>query len=317
MDIQLARTFLAIITTGNFRSAASTLNLTQAAISLRVKKLEEELGRELFIRSRAGASLTPAGEQFERFARSMMKVWEEARYHVAVPEGFDQTLIVGGEYSLWPKLGFRWLRLLERRMPTVSLRADVGKPDRLLRLMLDGVLDIAIMYSPQLRPGLEVEVLLEDSLVMVSTNREYTVELDDDYIMIDYGDEFIQAHKRHFPTNSSSQVTLALGTLSYRYIVEHKRTAYLPARFVQDHIDDEELFIVKDAPVFPFPAYVVWNPEKDSELMETALNLLRRISERVDEEQNEMLEDAGLEESHAFMVGAVIENTDIDNGTGK
>lgn len=310
MDINLAQTFLEILTAGNFRNAASRLHVTQAAVSLRVKKLEEELGHEVFVRSKSGVTLTAAGKQFERFARSMMKVWEEARYHVAVPDGFNDTLIVGGEYSLWPNFGFRWLRLLERQLPTVSLRADVGKPDRLLRLMLDGVLDIAIMYSPQLRPGLEVEVLIEDNLMLVSTDPEYTTELDDDYVFIDYGDEFVHAHGLHFPKFQSSQVTLSLGTLSARYVVEHKRAAYLPARFVQDLVDEEELYVVKGAPVFPFPAYVVWNPEKEHELMEKALRLLRRVAERIDEDQNELFEEEGIEQSASHELGMRITGTE-------
>jgi DNA-binding transcriptional LysR family regulator len=310
LDIQLARTFLEILTAGNFRNAASRLHVTQAAVSLRVKKLEEELGREVFIRSKSGVTLTPAGEQFERFARSMMKVWEEARYHVAVPEGFDETLIVGSEYSLWPKFGFRWLRLLERQLPTVSIRADVGKPDRLLRLMLDGVLDIAIMYSPQLRPGLEVETLLEDTLILVSTDPDYTTELDEDYIFIDYGDEFVHAHGIHFPHFQTSQVTLSLGTLSARYIIEHKRAGYLPARFVQDFIDDEELHVVKGAPVFPFPAYVVWNPEKEGEVLEKSLRLLRRVAERIDEDTHELFEDEGINDKLSFTPGIGLEGTE-------
>ena len=105
MDIVLAKTFLEVLTAGNFQSAAQRLFVTQSAVSLRIKKLEEELGREVFTRNKGGAILTPAGEQFERFARSMVKLWEEASYQVAVPAGLDSLLIVGCQYSLWPKLG--------------------------------------------------------------------------------------------------------------------------------------------------------------------------------------------------------------------
>jgi DNA-binding transcriptional LysR family regulator len=198
---------------------------------------------------------------------------------------------------------------LERQLPTVSIRADVGKPDRLLRLMLDGVLDIAIMYSPQLRPGLEVQVLLEDNLILVSTDPDYTTELDEDYIFMDYGDEFVHAHSLHFPNFQTSQVTLALGTLGARYIIEHKRAAYLPARFVQDFIDDHELHVVKGAPVFPFPAYVVWNPEKEGGALEKSLQLLKRVAERIDEDQNELFEDEGIGEELSFVLGIGIEGT--------
>jgi DNA-binding transcriptional LysR family regulator len=295
MDISLARTFLEIVTSGSFFNAAKRLNVTQSTVSVRVKRLEDELGRTLFLRTKSGTQLTPAGEQFERFARSMMKVWEEAKYQVGVPDTFDSALIIGSQYSLWPKFAFRWLRLLERLMPDVALRAEMGMPDRLLRMMLDGLVDIAVMYTPQLRPGLNVEVLMEDTLVLASTSPDYSAHLQDDYIFIDWGPEFAQAHKTHFPDFRASHVTLSLGTLSARYVIEHHRSAYFPVRFIENEIADGSLHLVPDAPVFPFPVYAVWSSEADTQLIARALDVLRRISGRVEDDQMEILEDAGME----------------------
>ncbi|MGJ8573070.1 MAG: LysR family transcriptional regulator [Hoeflea sp.] len=313
MDIALARTFLEIVTSGSFFNAAKRLNVTQSTVSVRVKRLEEELGRTLFLRTKSGTQLTPAGEQFERFARSMLKVWEEAKYQVGVPDTFESALIIGSQYSLWPKLSLRWLRLLERLMPDVALRAEMGMPDRLLRMMLDGLVDIAVMYTPQLRPGLNVEVIMEDSLVLASTSPDYSAHLKQDYIFIDWGPEFAQAHKTHFPDFRASHVTLSLGTLSARYVIEHNRAAYFPARFIEDEIADGSLHLVPDAPVFPFPIYAVWSSEADTQLVTTALDALRRISGRIEDDQMEMLEEAGMERQFASRLVDIIEGTDTEN----
>ena len=104
MDINLARTFLEIVATGNFVRAAERLHLTQTAVSMRVRVLEELLGRKLFVRNKAGASLTPAGEQFLRYAPTLVQVWERARNQVAVPPGLRAVIAVGGELSLWNPL---------------------------------------------------------------------------------------------------------------------------------------------------------------------------------------------------------------------
>ena len=87
MDIVLARTFLEIVAAGNFVRAAERLHVTQTAVSVRVQTLEELLGRKLFVRNKAGATLTPAGEQFLRYAPSLVQLWERARQQVAVPRG--------------------------------------------------------------------------------------------------------------------------------------------------------------------------------------------------------------------------------------
>lgn len=296
MDIQLARTFLEIVAAGNFVNASKRLFVTQSAVSLRVQKLEEELGLELFKRSKAGIELTPAGEQFERYARTMVKAWEDAKYQVAVPEGYDDNLIVGSQHSLWPRFGFRWLRLLERQLPRVTLRAELGPASHLITLMNDGLLDIGLMYMPQLRPGLEVEELFADDLVLVATDPDYGPDLDDRYVFVDWGPEFAAVHGMRFPEFNVSHVTLSVGALAARYIVNRQRAGYLPARVAEEFIERGELRIVAEAPVFPCPAYAVWTTEKAPDLMDKALSLLRRVGRKTEDEQQEVLDDAGVEE---------------------
>src|SRR3569623_267485 len=101
MDIALARTFLEIVSTGSFIKAADRLHVAQTTVSARVRLLEEQLGRPLFVRNKAGVNLTPAGERVLRFAPTFVQVWERARQQVAVPEGHRALLTIGSEVSLW------------------------------------------------------------------------------------------------------------------------------------------------------------------------------------------------------------------------
>jgi len=71
MDITLIRTFLEVSNTGSFVAACDRLFVTQSAVSLRIQRLEESLGHAMFTRSKAGAMLTPEGQQFERYAMSI------------------------------------------------------------------------------------------------------------------------------------------------------------------------------------------------------------------------------------------------------
>src|SRR3546814_14687332 len=101
MDISVARTFLEVVKTGSFVSAAANLNLTQTAVSARIRVLEDQLDRPVFTRNKAGAKLTPAGEQFLRFATTLVQVWDRARRAVALPPGRETVVTVGAELSLW------------------------------------------------------------------------------------------------------------------------------------------------------------------------------------------------------------------------
>ncbi len=294
MDIQLARTFLTIITEGNFGAAAATLYVTQSAVSLRVKRLEDLLGQRLFERSKAGIELTPAGRQFERFAISLVRVWEEARHQVAVPEGYKQTFIVGGQYSLLPRLIMRWLDRLEEHLPDYALRVEAGMPERLMRLLLEGALDMAIMYTPQLRPGFTVEKLFDEELVLVSADPDFGVELDERYVFVDWGPEFVAAHAVAYPDYVGARITHAIGSLGLNAIIRRGRAAYFPARVVRDELKSGRLHLVADAPTFTYPCYVIFNVEMDQHLLRVSLKQLRALSEAVDSQQDDIIDDLGL-----------------------
>lgn len=108
MDIELARTFLEIVSTGSFMRAAERLNVGQTTVSARIRALEMQLGRPLFVRNKSGASLTPAGEQFLRYAPTVVLLWQRARYQVAVPQGRQAVLTIGSEISLWQTVLLDW-----------------------------------------------------------------------------------------------------------------------------------------------------------------------------------------------------------------
>jgi DNA-binding transcriptional LysR family regulator len=154
MDIALARTFLEIVSSGNFVRAAARLHVTQTAVSVRVQTLEELLGAKLFVRNKAGASLTPAGEQFMRYAPLLVQMWERARHQVAVPPGLRAVVSVGGELSLWNPFLLDWLVWMRRSATQLAVRAQVRLPQELMSQVSEGVIDIAVMYAPQYRPGL-------------------------------------------------------------------------------------------------------------------------------------------------------------------
>ena len=82
MDIALAQTFLMVAETGSFIDAARKLNVTQSTVSARIRGLEELFGRPLFERSKNGASLTGAGEQFQKHALALVRVWQHAQLEV-------------------------------------------------------------------------------------------------------------------------------------------------------------------------------------------------------------------------------------------
>ena len=95
MDIALARTFLMVAETGSFIDAARKMNVTQSTVSARIKGLEDMFGRTLFDRSKNGAALTAAGEQFQKHALALVRLWQHAQHEFGLAGQHRDHLAVG------------------------------------------------------------------------------------------------------------------------------------------------------------------------------------------------------------------------------
>ena len=281
MDIGLARTFLEIVETRSFVRAAERLHVTQTAVSARVRTLEELLGRALFVRNKAGASLTPAGERFQRYAQTLVQVWERARHQVAVPTGKRALVTVGCEVSLWDPLLLEWLLWMRRAAPQLALRTEVGLGASLLDAVAEGSLDIAVMYAPQQRPGLQVELLIEERLVFVTTARGGRVPRVADYVHVDWGREFAARHDLAYPELANAPVVAGLGLLGREYILAAGGSGYFRESVVRGDLAAGRLRLVARAPVFVYPAYAVYSEGADPRVVEPALAGLRHVAHSV------------------------------------
>jgi len=284
MDLNLIRTFMEVSTTGSFAAASERLFVTQSAVSLRIQRLEDQLGRPLFIRSKAGAQLTGAGTEFEPFAQLLLRNWEQARQHVAIPEGFTRSLTIGAQTALWPRLGFRWIDALRAEFPDLSIRGELGMPASLTRSMVEGVMEIALTYQPTLRAGLRIAKVTDEELILVASWPNPTIDqLVGHYAYVDWSPEFLNFHQLHFPHLTNPGLTLDMGVLSALYIVNRRCAAYLPARYVKKHLDEGSLHLVPDAPVFAYPIWSVWREDLEQDIADVALKTLQSLVHHFDE----------------------------------
>lgn len=282
MDTELARTFLTVVAAGNFVGAAERLHVTQSTVSARIHALEDHLGCTLFVRNKGGTTLTPAGRQFEKHASTLVRTVQQARHDVGVPRGFSASLTVGGRFGLWEQLLLTWLPRMRRAAPEVSIRAEIGfEPDLMLGLV-EGRIDIGVMYTPQSRPGLKVEQLLEERLILVSSDPAAPPEPGPGYVFIDWGPEFYARHSASFPNFVGPALTANIGWLGLQHVLAEGGAGYFPARLVRDHLQAGRLTHLKDAPVFALPAYVVYPGDLDAELAATALGAMRELAARTD-----------------------------------
>lgn len=281
MDTELARTFLTVVSVGNFISAAERLNVSQSTVSTRIHTLEQQLGCSLFVRNKAGATLTPAGRIFQKHASTLVRTVELARQEVGIPKGFRGTLTIASRTGLWEQFLLQWLPLMQKAMPDVSIRAEIGFESDIMLGLVEGRLDIGVMYTPQSRPGLKVEHLFEEKLVLVSTNPNGAPEPEPGYVLVDWGPEFYIRHSASFPNFTGAALTANIGWLGLQHVLEHGGSGYFPIRIVQAHLQAKRLFVIKGAPEFSLPAYVVYALERDEDVLESAIAQIRSLAKTV------------------------------------
>ncbi|HEU4593001.1 MAG TPA: LysR family transcriptional regulator [Steroidobacteraceae bacterium] len=278
MDTELARTFLVVIASGSFVEAAQRLHVTQSTVSTRIQRLEETLGAELFVRNKSGTTLTPAGQQFQKHAALLTRTVEQARQEIGIISGFRATLTIGGRFGLWEDLLLRWLPVFAALAPDVAVRALIGFEEHLMETLIDGRADIGVMYTPHARPGLVIEPLLEEELVMASSRPDANAEPASDYIFVDWGAEFFAQHSLAYPNFSGAGLSVNNGWLGLQRLLANGGTGYFPQRMLRQHELAGKLRRVPGAAEFRLPAYLCYPAKVDSQPISLALETIRRIA---------------------------------------
>lgn len=277
MDIEFARTFLAVSATGNFVGAAAKLHITQSTVSARIKSLEQQLGTTLFRRGRGGAELTAAGSRFLRHAKALVRTLEQARHDVGLSSGFTAGLTLSGRIALWDGFLPDWTGWMRRKAPDISLRLEIGFEESIMQGMVQGTIDIGVMYTPESRPNIAVEHLFGESLILVTSDRD-RVWRDGGYVHVDWGPEFVAQFAARFPDVDTSAQRVNIGWLALQLIRSQGGAAYFPIRLVRRLLEAEQLFQVDDSPLITLPVYMVYPLDRQEPYMTTALEGLRELA---------------------------------------
>ena len=168
MSLRRYRLFTTVVEVGSITRAAGVLHIAQPALSQQIRTLEQELGVKLFERSATGVRLTPQGELAYERARQIIRAEALLRQDLseqsALPAG---QVAIGIPSSTAVPLATPLVRLARERYPSIRLRVITGISGNLERALVDGRLDMTILFRPQ-RPDIMVEaVYLETLFLMV------------------------------------------------------------------------------------------------------------------------------------------------------
>lgn len=276
MDFELLRTFLELHRLRHFGRTASALNVSQSAISTRLKTLETSLGVVLFERGRREIRPTPEGARLVRHAERLIAGWRGARQDVSLA-GASEQMVIGGSLRLWDVVLQRWLHNLRRRYAGLAIIAESQTPEVLTRRLIDGTLDLAILLEPAQLDIMHIREIATLEIICVSSTKGLSIDeaLRSDYVFVDWGLSFGLDHRRAFPDAPEAKTRVSQAKIAYEYISSVGGSAYLPKRMVEKDIEFSLLYPVNDAPVFERQAYATF-PVRTTrrELIDKALELI-------------------------------------------
>lgn len=263
LDTQL-KTFLQVAQLGSFRRAAEELFVTQAAVTSRIKMLEQWLGFEVFVRHRRGADLTTQGARFIEYARSSIDIIEHGREQARHAKNYRAHYRFMSQYLLLEGFALDWVDWMKQAAPDVSISIDSSYSKEAAREMRSGLLDIAVGYQYRNARGVVFETLFTERLVLVTSCPE-PKDWRDNYIPISWDVEFDDEQRRFIgELESGYRLRTPFVDTARALILREPGSAYVVERSALPLIEQGLLRRVDDAPTFERPAYVIYpaNPSQ-------------------------------------------------------
>jgi len=170
MEIRQLKAFLAIAEAKTFTAGAKATNVTQAAISMQIRQLEEEVGLPLFTRTPRRILMTEAGEHLLERARTILREHDAALAELAELGGTEHgRLRIGSSSSTFSANQLPAILIdIFKKYPNAEITVSAGTSQRLVDMLTHGEIDIAFVSLPVENGLIITEKVFSDELVAIA-----------------------------------------------------------------------------------------------------------------------------------------------------
>lgn len=172
MNLRQLEIFRCVAERLSFSRAAQHLHMAQPAVSIAMRKLENELGMALFQRGRRRVQLTAEGEILLAHASNLLQQYEQTRREMSELRGLDAGVV---RFSTTAMLGTYYfpgrIAAFRRRYPAIGIQVFNEGTRGALRLIAEGEIDMGVVNLGEPHPGLEVCPLVDEELVVCVSSR--------------------------------------------------------------------------------------------------------------------------------------------------
>lgn len=275
MDIRVFKTFIAVAELKHFGRAANTLYITQAAVSARIKQLEEFYATQLIIRDKTNLRLTPAGESLLSHAHLMVSQMEQSKIAISIANAQKLSFNIAATPNVWDAFFSSRIHEALELFSELSLNTELSVRDAIASKLDDKSLDVGLLVDPIKNDDFVNELIGHFDLSLVGNRPGFDGSVED-YILVDWGITFLKEHALHHKVTPHFKTSAAM--MALEVIQSRGGFAYLPSELVQELVDGNELYLIESPLQIKRPIYMVYRKNTPNpELVGEFKKLLSRI----------------------------------------
>lgn len=259
INFELYRVFYTVANTGNITKAAEELMISQPAISKSIKNLEEQLGGQLFIRTKRGVILTDEGKEFYNYIKQALEyIYNAENKFTDLINLNTGTIKIGISSTLTKEFLIPYLEEFHKRYPKIDIQIITNLSSELIPKLKNGLIDIIILNIVDEILDKDINIMeckeIQDCFVV---NKNYQELLDKELSFEDLNNyplilQSKGSNTRTFLDNLTSSYNVVLKPImelaSYSLVVEFSKIGlgigYATKDYIKKELKNKKLFIL-------------------------------------------------------------------------
>lgn len=265
IDLELYKIFYTVATLKSITKAANSLYISQPAVTMSIKKLEDQLGVTLFVRTKRGVILTNEGSVLYEYVERAMENIKIGENRLDSLKKLDTGNIrIGVSTTLTNYFLIDYLKKFHEKFPKVSISIRTGQTFQRLKDLEHGKIDIAIVTSDILDySGLKVEYSedIQDIFMANESYKELTEkeiplsELNNYPILFQISNSNTRQFLDSFLSDNNIKLSSIMELANYSLVIEFAKIGigigFVAKNYIKKELESNELYEIKTTPSIP------------------------------------------------------------------
>lgn len=265
MNLESYYIFYVVAKEKSITKAAANLYISQPAVTFQIKKLEQELGLPLFIRTKKGTILTKEGETFFKYVKTAIESLENGLSTLTNLKKLDSGIIRIGasttvsKYVLMPSLA-----KFHETYPNIEIKIENNLTENLLTDLRNGNLDLLLLNMPmEKHQDIKITKVMDVEDIFVGNKKYYELtkghvnlkDLNNYPLLFQKSPSNTREYLNNYLKNNHINLIPKMEVVSYNLIMEFVKNgfgiSYATKEFIKDELERKELYEIKVTPKVP------------------------------------------------------------------